>query len=174
MGCRGARGRARAEAARVPLPRGAARWCARASSPALFCGVGGLRHDMPQNRTRARRCNGRAARWPSKLPRWRLPILLGGAPRQTDVARPPRPCTAASSKGEGALATSRGEIGGRLGEAPLPGGRDKRGRSRWGLMSHAPRPVSGLRSHVRAPVPTSPAADKSAGGYSIGQSNQKT
>ncbi len=22
-----------------PLPRGAARWCARASSPALFCGV---------------------------------------------------------------------------------------------------------------------------------------
>ena len=32
----GARGRA--EAARVPLPRGAARWCARASSPALFCG----------------------------------------------------------------------------------------------------------------------------------------
>ena len=33
----GARGRA--EAARVPLPRGAARWCARVRSPALFCGV---------------------------------------------------------------------------------------------------------------------------------------
>ena len=71
---------------------------------------------------------------------------------------PPRPCTATSSKGEGALATTRGEIGGRLGEATLPCGRDKRGRSRWGLMSHAPRPVSGLMSHVRAPVPTSPAA----------------
>ena len=37
VGCRGAR--ARAETARVPLPRGAARWCARAGSPALFCGV---------------------------------------------------------------------------------------------------------------------------------------
>ena len=36
---------------------------------------------------------------------------------------PPRPCTAASSKGEGTLATSRGEIGGRLGEATLPYGR---------------------------------------------------
>ena len=36
VGCRGARGRA--EAARVPLPRGAARWCARAGSPAFFCG----------------------------------------------------------------------------------------------------------------------------------------
>ena len=32
----------RVEAARVPLPRGAARWCARARAPALFCGVGGL------------------------------------------------------------------------------------------------------------------------------------
>ena len=40
MGCRGAR--ARAEAARVPLPRGGRSvcWCARVSSPALFCGCG--------------------------------------------------------------------------------------------------------------------------------------
>ncbi len=49
-----------------------------------------------------------------------------GAGRPIKQMWPPRPCTAASSKGEGALATSRGEIGGRLGEAPLPGGRDGR------------------------------------------------
>ena len=45
VGCRGAR--ARAEAARVPLPRGVARWCARVSSPALFfVGVGGRGRDV--------------------------------------------------------------------------------------------------------------------------------
>jgi len=36
-----------------------------------------------------------------------------------------------------------------------PYGRDKRGRSRWG--------VAGLGCHVRAPVPTSPTADQRAG-----------
>ena len=39
--------RGRVEAARVPLPRGAARWCARARSPALFfVGVGGRGRDV--------------------------------------------------------------------------------------------------------------------------------
>ena len=94
----GARGRA--EAARVPLPRGAARRCARASSPALFCGVWEAFY---------RRQDGGS------------PYFGAGCP--VKQMWPPRPCTASSSKGEGALATSRGEIGGRLGEATLPYGR---------------------------------------------------
>ena len=55
---------------------------------------------------------------------------------------PPRPCTASSSKGEGALATSRGEIGGRLGEATLPCGRDGARPSRCGRNKL--RPAGGL------------------------------
>ena len=140
VGCRGAR--RRAEAARVPLLRGAARWCARAGSPALFCGCGRL----------------------STAAKMAAPHAFGWAPHQTDVTRPPRPCTAASSKGEGALATSRGEIGGRLGEATLPCGRDGARPSRCGRNKLRP---SRWWSHSQvSPLPTSPTADQRAGGFS--------
>ena len=77
---------------------------------------------------------------------------------------PPRPCTASSSKGEGALATSRGEIGGRLGEATLPCGRDGARPSRCGRNKLRP---SRWWSHSQVcPLSTSPTADQRAGGFS--------
>ena len=129
------------EAARVPLPRGAARRCARASSPALFCGVWEAFY---------RRQDGGS------------PYFGAGCP--VKQMWPPRPCTASSSKGEGALATSRGEIGGRLGEATLPCGRDGARPSRCGRNKLRP---SRWWSHSQVcPLSTSPTADQRAGGFS--------
>ena len=107
----GARGRA--EAARVPLPRGAARRCARASSPALFCGVWeGLstaaKMAAPHTLGRgapSNRC-GRLGLAPPQAARARAPLPHRAAKLAVASARRPYHAAAPEHGPPGAVATS--------------------------------------------------------------------